>query len=65
MRTFSSIKGRKVETHTGRTLGRCHDLRGELTGSKLRVTGICVGQASVALAPRDPQPPPARGRPMG
>ena len=35
MRTLSSIKGRKVETHTGRALGRCHDLRGELTGSKL------------------------------
>ena len=44
MRTFSSIKGRKVETHTGRTLGRCHDLRGELTGSKLQITGICVGK---------------------
>ena len=44
MRTFSSIKGRTVETQTGRTLGRCHDLRGELTGSRLRITGLCVGK---------------------
>jgi hypothetical protein len=29
---------------SGRSLGRCHDLRGELTASKLRVTGICVGR---------------------
>jgi sporulation protein YlmC with PRC-barrel domain len=43
MRTFSSLQGRKVETVSGRSLGRCHDLRGELTGSELRVTGICVG----------------------
>ena len=31
MRTFSSLKNRKVVTEGGRTLGRCHDLRGELT----------------------------------
>jgi sporulation protein YlmC with PRC-barrel domain len=43
MRTLSSLLGRKVETESGRSLGRCHDLRGELTGSKLRVTGLCVG----------------------
>jgi sporulation protein YlmC with PRC-barrel domain len=34
---------RKVETESGRLLGRCHDLRGELVGSKLRITGLCVG----------------------
>ena len=44
MRTLSSLLKRKVETESGRSLGRCHDLRGELTGSKLRVTGLCVGQ---------------------
>jgi sporulation protein YlmC with PRC-barrel domain len=43
MRTFSSFQKRKVETESGRSLGRCHDLRGELTDSKLRVTGLCVG----------------------
>ena len=43
MRTLSSLQNRKVETESGRSLGRCHDLRGELTGSKLRVTGLCVG----------------------
>ena len=43
MRTFSSLQKRKVETESGRSLGRCHDLRGELSGSKLRVTGLCVG----------------------
>lgn len=44
MRTFSSLRGRKVETETGRSLGRCHDLRGEMTGTKLRITGLCVGK---------------------
>jgi sporulation protein YlmC with PRC-barrel domain len=45
MRTLSSLLQRKVVTESGRSLGRCHDLRGELTASKLRVTGLCVGQA--------------------
>ena len=44
MRTFSSLQKRKVETESGRPLGRCHDLSGELTGSKLRVTGLCIGR---------------------
>jgi sporulation protein YlmC with PRC-barrel domain len=44
MRTFSSLQQRKVETESGRHLGRCHDLRGELSGSTLRVTGLCIGQ---------------------
>ncbi len=43
MRTLSSLQRRKVETESGRALGHCHDLRGELTNDKLRVTGICVG----------------------
>jgi hypothetical protein len=34
---------RTVETESGRRLGRSHDLRGELRGSHLVVTGICVG----------------------
>ena len=44
MRTLSSLLRRKVVTESGRSLGRCHDLRGELTPTKLRVTGLCVGQ---------------------
>jgi sporulation protein YlmC with PRC-barrel domain len=44
MRTLSSLLRRKVVTESGHSLGRCYDLRGELTASKLRVTGLCVGQ---------------------
>jgi sporulation protein YlmC with PRC-barrel domain len=44
VRTLSSLQRRKVETETGRSLGRCHDLRGELTDKKLRITGLCVGR---------------------
>jgi hypothetical protein len=43
MRTLSSLQRRKVETESGCPLGRCYDLRGELTDTKLRVTGLCVG----------------------
>jgi len=43
MRTLSSLLRRKVVTESGRSLGRCHDLRGELTATRLRVTGLCVG----------------------
>jgi sporulation protein YlmC with PRC-barrel domain len=46
VRTFSSLQKRKVVTESGEVLGRCHDLRGELVGSKLRVTGLCVGRAA-------------------
>jgi sporulation protein YlmC with PRC-barrel domain len=44
MRTLSSLLRRQVVTESGDSLGRCHDLRGELTATKLRVTGLCVGQ---------------------
>jgi sporulation protein YlmC with PRC-barrel domain len=44
VRAFSSIQQRKVVTESGRSLGRCHDLRGELRGKKLVVTGLCVGR---------------------
>jgi len=43
VRTLSSLLRREVVTESGRSIGRCHDLRGELTASKLRVTGLCVG----------------------
>ena len=44
MRTFSSFTRREVVTQSGRSLGRCHDLEGELTATKLKVTGLCVGR---------------------
>jgi sporulation protein YlmC with PRC-barrel domain len=44
VRTLSSLLHRKVETESGESLGRVHDLRGELTSSSLRVTGLCVGR---------------------
>jgi sporulation protein YlmC with PRC-barrel domain len=43
VRTLSSLLQRKVVTESGQSLGRCYDLRGELTSSTLRVTGLCVG----------------------
>jgi sporulation protein YlmC with PRC-barrel domain len=46
MRTLSSLRGRQVVTQSGTALGRCRDLRGELSGSKLRVTGLCVGRGA-------------------
>lgn len=44
MRTLSSLLRREVVTESGRALGRCYDLRGELTPTRLRVTGLCVGR---------------------
>ena len=43
MRTLSSLLRRQVVTESGRSLGRCHDLRGELTATNLRITGLCIG----------------------
>jgi sporulation protein YlmC with PRC-barrel domain len=43
MRKLSSLIGREIVTDTGRRLGSCHDLRGELTSSSLRVTALVVG----------------------
>ncbi len=46
MRTLSSLMRRKVVTESGEDLGRCRDLRGELTASRLKVTGLCVGHGA-------------------
>ena len=43
MRPFTSLVGRKIVTESGADLGRCHDLRAELTASSLRVTALVVG----------------------
>jgi sporulation protein YlmC with PRC-barrel domain len=44
MRTLSSIVRRKVVTESGEELGRCFDLRGELTQSRLEVKGLVIGR---------------------
>ena len=45
--TLSELLGRPVVTESGRTLGRLHDLRGDLAGGRLRVTGLIAGPAGV------------------
>jgi sporulation protein YlmC with PRC-barrel domain len=44
MRTLTSFRRRKVVTESGRPLGRCYDVRGELDASGLRVTGLVLGR---------------------
>ena len=44
MRTLSSIHKRKIVTENGRKVGRCYDIRAELTQSSLRITGLVVGR---------------------
>jgi sporulation protein YlmC with PRC-barrel domain len=44
MRPLSSFYGREVVTESGRSIGRCHDLRAELTSSSLKVTALVVGR---------------------
>ena len=44
MRTLSSLLRRQVVTEGGRKLGRCYDIRAELTQTSLKVTGLCVGR---------------------
>ena len=47
MRRLTSLLRRKVVTESGLHLGRCYDLRGEATGSSLRVTSLCVGRRAL------------------
>jgi sporulation protein YlmC with PRC-barrel domain len=47
VRRLSSLLHRKVVTESGLELGRCFDVRGEVTGSKLRVTALCVGRRAL------------------
>jgi hypothetical protein len=47
VRRFSALVGRKVETESGLPLGRVHDFRGELSGSRLEVVALCVGRGGV------------------
>jgi sporulation protein YlmC with PRC-barrel domain len=47
MRRFSSLIGRRVETESGLSLGRCHDLRAELSSTHLDVVALSVGRAGL------------------
>jgi sporulation protein YlmC with PRC-barrel domain len=41
---LGELLGRKVVTESGETLGRIHDVQGELSGARLRVTGLVAGR---------------------
>jgi sporulation protein YlmC with PRC-barrel domain len=44
VRTLTSFRKRTIVTESGRSLGRCQDVRAELTDSGLRVTGLVLGR---------------------
>ncbi len=44
MRALSSFLRARVVTESGRSVGRCYDVRAELSSSSLRVTGLVVGR---------------------
>jgi sporulation protein YlmC with PRC-barrel domain len=44
---LSELLGRMVVTESGDRLGRIHDVRGELAGGRLRVTGLVAGRLGV------------------
>jgi hypothetical protein len=47
VRTLSSVLRRKVVTESGDVLGRCFDIRGEISGSTLRLRSLCVGPSGL------------------
>ena len=62
LRTLSSLQRRRVVTESGESLGRLHDLRGELTARTLRVTGLVAGTGGLlehlGIVPRSRTPIP-------
>jgi sporulation protein YlmC with PRC-barrel domain len=44
---LGELLGRKVVTESGASLGRVHDVQGELSGGRLRVTGLVAGRAGL------------------
>jgi sporulation protein YlmC with PRC-barrel domain len=44
---LSELLDRKVVSESGQQLGRVHDVRGELVGGHLRVTGLVAGKLGV------------------
>ena len=45
--TLTELLGRRVVTKSGRNLGRVHDVRGDLAGEHLRITGLIAGPRGV------------------
>ena len=41
---LSQLLNRKVVTQSGRTLGHVHDIRGQIVGQSLTVTGLVAGE---------------------
>jgi sporulation protein YlmC with PRC-barrel domain len=44
---LSELLNRKVVSESGQELGRVHDVRGELVGGRLMVTGLCAGNLGI------------------
>ena len=44
---LSELLNREVVSESGRPFGRVHDVRGELVGGRLRVTGIVAGKLGI------------------
>jgi sporulation protein YlmC with PRC-barrel domain len=44
---LSELLDRRVVTESGASLGRVHDVRAELAGGRLRVTGLAAGRLGI------------------
>jgi sporulation protein YlmC with PRC-barrel domain len=44
---LSELLNRKVVSESGQQLGRVHDVRGELVGGRLLITGLCCGKLGI------------------
>ncbi len=44
---LSELLNRKVVSESGQRLGHVHDIRGELIGGQLRVTGLIAGKLGI------------------
>ncbi|HEY2073841.1 MAG TPA: PRC-barrel domain-containing protein [Gaiellaceae bacterium] len=44
---LSELLGRRVVSESGESLGRVHDVRGELVGGHLRITGLSAGDLGI------------------
>jgi sporulation protein YlmC with PRC-barrel domain len=44
---LSALLNRKVVSESGQQLGRVHDVRGELVGGRLQVTGLVAGELGI------------------
>lgn len=44
---LSELLNRRVRTESGQSRGRVHDVRAELDGGRLRITGLAAGELGV------------------